>query len=71
MRRYLLLAPAANDVMPPVKARKALAVALFLDYLVTMLTDNTLNYVTEFGVYVFASIGMYLVARRLEPATAS
>jgi hypothetical protein len=49
----------------PATPQAALGSALFVFFAITLLTDNSLNYVSEFGLYVFAAIGGVLVADRL------
>lgn len=43
---------------------RTLCLALFAFFVITMATDNSLNYVSELGVYVFAAIGFMLVSSR-------
>jgi len=40
----------------------SIAVAVLSFYVITLITDNSLNYVTEFGMYVFATQGLAMVA---------
>lgn len=50
------------------RRRSASAIGAVALYAVTLATDNTLNYVTEFGFYVFALAGMAIVSFRLDAA---
>lgn len=46
----------------------AVSAALLVLFCITLLTDNSLNYVSEFGIYVFASLGYVMTARRSQRA---
>jgi O-antigen ligase len=42
------------------RVRSALGCAALAYYVATLMTDNSLNYVSEFGLYVFALMGIAL-----------
>jgi len=47
------------------------AIASLLGYCTTLVTDNTLNYVTEFGIYVFTLSGIAFAARGIPLETSA
>ena len=58
--RLLLKVFRENDNVA-VKKNAAIAISGLTYYIITLATDNTLNYVTEFGVYIYAFIALALV----------
>lgn len=56
---------------PLVREYTALALSGLTFYVITLATDNSLNYVTEFGLYIFAFAAFSFVAARVAASEAS
>lgn len=52
-----------------VKKYATVAISALAFYAITLSTDNSLNYVTEFGLYVFSFIGLALLSAKLDAKT--
>lgn len=62
---YRLIRLSKSLSSPIVRMRASVAIGGLSSYLITLATDNSLSYVSEFGLYVFAFVAFALVAVRV------
>lgn len=64
LKRLMALRRAAKN--KDVKKYATVAISAMGFYAITLSTDNSLNYVTEFGLYVFSFVGLALLSEKLD-----